>query len=466
MQSEIYTNREQSVRDRLSDALKGCKADYAEIRFEMNDTSGIAYRGEEVETASSSRMSGGIVRACVKGGWGVAVFDSLDDLKFQVAEACRCARLVGREETQLAETERVDAECPAEFQRDPRGVSLDEKLKLIGRYNDIILKADPAIESSHVLYGERFSTVHFASTRGSYFMEERPRITLVFIAIARNGALVQRAHESVSSAVTYDVVEGLEEKVQQTACRAAALLAAPTCEGGKYTVILDQELGGVFAHEAFGHLSEADHLYENPKMRELMYLGREMGVGQLNIIDDGSMGRLIGTNRFDDEGTPTQKTYLVKDGVLVGHLHSLETAGKMNAKPTGNARAVGRGHQPIVRMTNTYIEGGEKSFEELIADVDRGIYACGMMGGQTMMEMFTFSAAYGYRIEKGQPGELIRDVVLTGNVFETLHAMDGFGDDMKICELGGGCGKGSQAPLAVTHGSPHLRIRDIVVGGT
>ena len=94
----------------------------------------------------------------------------------------------------------------------------------------------------------------------------------------------------------------------------------------------------------------------------------------------------------DDEGTPTQKTYLIKEGVLAGHLHSLETAGKMGARPTGNARAICRNVQPIVRMTNTYIEPGDQTFEELLAGVDEGLYACEMCGGQTMMEMFTFSA--------------------------------------------------------------------------
>jgi TldD protein len=269
----------------------------------------------------------------------------------------------------------------------------------------------------------------------------------------------------VSSATDYGMAEGLDDRAAEVAGRSLALLKAPPCEGGAFTVILDQRLGGVFAHEAFGHLSEADFLYENPPMRELMHLGRTMGSKKLGIVDDSSLGRLIGTSRFDDEGTPTRKTYLVKEGLLAGHLHSLETAGRMNAAPTGNARAIDRQCPPIVRMTNTYIEPGDQSFGQLLADVDRGIYACDMMGGQTMMEMFTFTAAYGYRIEGGRLGEMVRDVVLSGNVFETLHRIDAFGNDLEIIEAGGGCGKGGQSPLPVTHGSPHLRIREVVIGG-
>jgi len=454
------------VKDRLFEALKTSTADYAEVRFEEEDQTQLSYRGEEAESVSSSKRAGGLVRVCTRGGWATATFDALDDLEHQVAEACRCAELVGREKTELAEAGGgKGGEFPARMDRDFRGVPLDEKLKLIAGYNEIILKADDAIESSFVVYFDKFRTVHFASTRGAYFMEQRPQVGLAFAAVARDGSLVQRAHDGVSSAVTYDAVLDRQESIEAVARRAVDLLKAPPCEGGQYTVVLDQELGGVFAHEAFGHLSEADFLYENPKMRDLMHLGRKMGVEELNIIDDGTLGRYIGTHACDDEGTPTGRTELITEGVLTAHLHSLETAAKMGEKPTGNARAIGRGYEPIVRMTNTYITGGELSFDELTADIDDGLYARGLFGGQTMMEMFTFSAAYGYRIRKGRVGELIRDVVLTGNVFETLHAMDGFGDDFEICQKTGGCGKGGQHPLPVTFGSPHLRIRNVVVGG-
>ncbi len=457
------------VKDRLLDALSKSSADYADIRFEHEDATRIAYRGEDVEDVSSAKRAGGVVRACTRGGWATAVFDSPDDLEHQLAEACRCAELVGRETTELAEPPPPPAEAPdtaAEMARDPRGVPLDEKLHTIGRTNRVILDADEKIETSMVLYYDRFRTVHFASSRGAAFTEQRPFVGMILVAVARDGSLIQRAHKTLASATSYDdVAADRRQDAETVARRAVDLLAAPPCEGGQKTVVLDNELGGVFCHEAFGHLSEADFLYENPKMRDLMHLGREMGVKELNIVDDGSMGRTIGTHAFDDEGTPTGPTHLVRDGVLAGHLHSLETAAKMGARPTGNARAIGRGHAPIVRMTNTYIAAGQKSFEELIADVDDGIYARSAFGGQTMMEMFTFSAAYGYRIRNGKVGELVRDVVLTGNVFETLHRMDGFGDDLTIYESAGGCGKGGQSPLPVTFGAPHLRIRDVVVGG-
>ena len=452
------------LRDQLTDALKSSTADYAEIRVESLDTTNLAYRGPEVESASTSSRLAGIARACVRGGWGIVTFETLDNLADRVAEACKCAELVGKENTELVELEPVNAENGAQLDHDFRGVSLDQKLRLIEKYNTILLDSAPHIESSQAFYHDSFRKVWFASTHGHYFMEERPRIICVLAAVARDGAVVQSAHESFSSATTYDVVLGHEALSEEISKRASNLLKAPKPDGGPSTIIMDHMMGGVFVHEAFGHMSEADFIHENPPVRELMHIGREIGAKQLNVVDDGSYPRSIGTNVYDDEGTPTAKTYLIKDGVLSAHLHSLETAAKMGVKPTGNARAMDAGHPPIVRMTNTYIEPGSLTVDELFAGVDNGIYACGTRGGQTTLENFNFTAAYGYRIRNGKKAELLRDVSFSGNLFETLKSVDGLADDFKLVQAAGGCGKSGQG-APVGFGSPHVRIRDVVVGG-
>jgi TldD protein len=244
------------------------------------------------------------------------------------------------------------------------------------------------------------------------------------------------------------------------------LLSAPPVKGGKYTVITDQNMTGVFTHEAFGHLSESDFVYENPRMQELMVLGKRFGSDRLNIVDDGSLPGGLGTHKYDYEGVQTRKNYLIKEGVLVGRLHSRETAGKMKEQPTGNARSVHFQHPPIVRMTNTFIENSTDKFEEMIKEIDLGVYAIDAFGGQTAMEMFTFSAAYGYMIRNGEVAELVRDVALTGNVFDTLMNIDRIGNDIGFQQNGpGGCGKGDQAPLRVGLGGPHIRIQNCMIGG-
>jgi TldD protein len=453
------------MRDKLTEALKASTADYCEIRLETNVRTRLAYRGGEIETADSSSHAGGIVRACVRGGWGTVTFDSLEGLDQQVREACRCAELVGSETTELADVEPVDVEVNATMERDFRGVALDDKLKLIERYNQVLLTSADKVESTTAVYQDSFRTVWLANSRGAFYKEERPQALCGLVAVARDGSLVQTAFDGVSSTTSYEDVVALDELAQTVARRSAALLTAPQCEGGPQTVVLNNRMAGVFVHEAFGHLSEADFLYENPKLRETMHLGRQMGVQELNIIDDGSIPGKRGSQFYDDEGTPTGATRLITEGVLTGHLHSLETAGKMGAQPTGNARAIGRSYAPIVRMTNTYIDAGATPKEEVFAGIDNGVYACDSFGGQTELEMFTFSAGHGYRIENGQVGELVRDVVLTGNVFETLGRIDAVGDDLEIENTMGGCGKGGQMPLPVCHGAPHVRIRDLLIGG-
>jgi TldD protein len=453
------------MKDQMFEALKRSTADYAEIRISVEDGLGLAFRGAEAEQASASSGRGGIVRACTKGGWGIVSFDTLDDLPRQVTEACRCAGLVGREKTELAAVPPVDMVHPATMTADFRGVSLDEKIGLIQRYNEIIRKTSPAVKSTLVAYQENFRTVYFASTAGSYFMEERPRVALVLNATARDGTLVQSAHESFASIHDYRCVLNMDSTAREVADRAVALLKAPKCEGGAHSVILNQNMAGVFIHEAFGHLSEADFLYENPRMRNLMVLGREMGLPTLNVVDDGTRPGLLGTHFCDDEGTPTSRVPLITAGVLTAHMHSRETAAKMGEAPTGNVRACWKNQPPIVRMRNTFIDNGDVPVPGLFKGVDQGIYACDAFGGQTEFEMFTFSAGYGYRIENGQKGELVRDVTLTGNVFETLRRIDGIGNDLRLPQSAGGCGKNGQGPLPVTCGSPHIRIRNVVIGG-
>jgi len=328
------------------------------------------------------------------------------------------------------------------------------------------MKRHPKIQTSISGYADTFKTVWYANSEGTYLLEEKPDVWVFVQAVARDGEIVQRAFKSCGGPKGYQTVEGFEEKSIEAADKAVELLSAPPVQGGTYTVVTDPIMTGVFTHEAFGHLSEADFVHENPQMQEVMVLGKRFGVDDLNILDDGSFIGGLGTHKYDYEGVPTRKNYLIKDGILVGRLHSRETAAKLGEAPTGNARSVHFQHPPIVRMTNTYLDKGNSNFEEMIKDIDLGVYAVNMMGGQTALEMFTFSAAYGYMIRNGRVAELVRDVVLTGNVFETLMKIDKIGDDLNWAPNGpGGCGKGDQHPLRVGIGGPHIRIQNCVVGG-
>jgi TldD protein len=270
---------------------------------------------------------------------------------------------------------------------------------------------------------------------------------------------------SFGSSDDFGVLVGKENDVRQACKLAVELLAADSVKGGEYTVIVDPLLAGVFAHEAFGHLSEGDNVYEDQNLQKLMQLGETFGSHNLSIYDTGIDKGYRGYLRYDDEGVPTQKTYLIQNGKLVGRLHSRETAGVMGEKPTGSARAITYRHAPICRMRNTCIESGKAAFDDMVKDIKLGVYAQDSYGGQTSHEMFTFSAGQAYMIRDGKIAELVKNVTLSGNVFQTLKNIDMIGNDFNIHDSGGGCGKGGQAPLPVSHGSPHIRIKKVIVGG-
>jgi TldD protein len=454
------------MRDSLIEALKVQDVEYADLRVEDKTNTWVNFRGPDLDTIGSSRTVGGIVRALCKGGWGYATFNDLDDLPRRVREACETARLVGRDRTYFAPAEPIVDVIRAKLFKDFRQVPLAEKKNLMEDYNRIILGHHKNIQTSSVRYADTFKTIWYANSQGTYIEEEKPDVNLMTAAIAREGDIVQTASEMGGSADGYQSIENFHGKVKAAAQKAVELLSAPPMAGGKYTVITDPTLTGLFTHEAFGHLSESDFVYENPRMQEIMQLGKRFGLDGLNIIDDGALPGGLGTHRYDYEGVPTRKNYLIKDGILVGRLHSRETAAKMGEPVTGNARAVHYQHPPIVRMTNTYIEQGTGSFEDMLKDIELGVYAINYIGGETAMEMFTFSAGHGYMIRNGQIAELVRDVVLTGNVFETLLNIDQIGNQVGWAPNGpGGCGKGDQHPLRVGLGGPHIRILNCVVGG-
>ena len=453
------------MRAKIEKALKQSPAEYTEIRIEEVDSAWMHFRGRELDSIGSSKTIGGLVRALTKGGWGCATFNDLTDLEKRVREAAEAARLVGKEKTQFAEVPPVTDQITVRMKKDFRQVPLSEKKSVMEKYNRVIMDHHEKIESSDVIYRDTFRKVRYANSQGTYIEDERPDLMVRLSATARDGTNVQKGFESVGGGDGFQLTEGLEEKAKTAAQRAIDLLSAPPVTGGKYTVVLDPKLTGVFIHEAFGHLSESDFVYENDRMKEIMVLGKRFGSDILNVIDDGSLAGLRGTHKYDDEGVKTKKNYLIKDGILVGRLHSRETAAKMGEEPSGNARAIAYQHEPIVRMTNTYIDQGKTSFKDMIKDIKLGLYAVNSIGGQTAMEMFTFSAGHGYMIRDGQVAELVRDVVLTGNVFETLMNIDAIGDQIEFSKAGGGCGKGGQMPLPVGLGGPHVRARNIVVGG-
>ena len=455
------------IKDLLADLIARYRSqvDYLAIRIEAAEGADILLRGTKIETLSEGMSLGGQVRACHKGGWGFASFNRLSTLTARIEEAIVAARLVGDEETLLAEVAPVQDTCVLPLTgTDPRHIPLAQKKALCQHYGEILRSVSPKIATVSVRYGDSAQRMILATSEGTMLEQSWIDVEMRFAATARNGETVQTGRETTGSRKAYEDLLNLDQQVQSAAQRAVNSLSLPSVKGNSYTVVIDPILSGLFVHESFGHLSEADMAYENPDLLEVMSLGRQFGPKELQIFDGAAPVGHRGSYFYDDEGTPATTTQLIEDGVLVGRLHSRETAGKLDEAPTGNARCLSYHYPPIVRMTNTWIEPGKTPVPDLLNDIQEGVYAKNWLGGMTNGEMFTFAAGEAWMIRDGQIAEPVRDVTLSGNAFRTLADIEAIGDDF-FWDESGGCGKGGQSGLPVGCGGPSLRIRNVVVGG-
>ena len=453
--------------DRLTDHIARYKhrVDYLAIRLEESDSTDILLRRGKVETLSEALSVGGQVRACYRGGWGFASFNNLEDLAAQIEEAIAAARLVGDDITELADIPIIQDRLPLHLSGSaPRDIPLSRKKDLCAHYAELLRSLDDRITTTSVRYNDCTQHILFATSEGTLIDQAWVDMEMRFAATARNGETVQTGRETTGSRRAYEELEQLDKQVQYAAERAVNALDLPPVKGNVYTVVIDPILTGLFVHEAFGHLSEADMIYENPDLMEVMTLGRKFGPEELQIFDGAAPEGHRGSYTYDDEGTPASTTQLIHDGVLVGRLHSRETAGKLAENATGNARCLSYQFPPLVRMTNTWIERGKTPVDQLFDGIEEGVYARHWLGGMTNGEMFTFTAGEGWMIRQGKLAEPVRDLTLSGNVFQTLGDIEAIGDDF-LWDESGGCGKGGQSGMPVGCGGPSLRIRNVVVGG-
>jgi len=451
------------MKELIQKALDNSGADYLEIRLEEWRRMNIVYRGSDLDEFSSSHSIGGHIRALKDGGWGNASFTDIKQLPLLCKSAENAARLVKSCDVKLAPVDIQHDKIKPRMIRNPRDIDVEEKEEMVRRYNDKIIEAR-RMQTSIVSYGEEIVDTSIFTSEGMVIEEESFNMTISAVAIAKSGDRIESASEMESSSLDFGKLQNMDKRIEEIIEKSTSLLDAKPPVPGKFDIIIDPRLTGVFVHEAFGHLSEADFVSQNENLSKIMKLDRQFGNENLNILDDGTLKDLPGCSLYDDEGVKTQKTHLIREGKLVGRLHNRETAVRMNESVTGNARAVNFFHEPVVRMTCTYIEGGDWDKEEMIREIDNGYYVRSSKGGQTNLEMFTFAGEDAFRIEDGEITEHIRDLNLSGNLFETLKNIDAVGNDMKFMP-GGYCGKGEHFPLPVSYGGPHIRIRDVVIGG-
>jgi len=458
------------VKEILEKALSSTDADYMDARWEEITHSSIVFSGAELKSISKSTMSGCHVRALTEGGMGSNSCTDMDNLRHAIGIALLSAKSSGKRrknKVKLAKIPVVKDTVKVNPEIDPRSISLEEKKELLKEYIDIVINV-PGVQTAQFYYSEHDSNKLFINTEGASINQEQVFCSIAGSILTKDNGIIQSKSIHLGASDNYGKLKNRHKDIEKSLKIALELVHSKPIDSGKYTVILDPSISGVFTHEAFGHLSEADSLVSNHSIRNEMRIGRRMGKEILNISDQGNYPGKAGHYIYDDEGVAARKTPLIKEGILVGRLHSRESAEVFGEEITGNARAVDYTFTPIVRMSNIFIEPGESDVKEMIASIKKGIYMIGHKGGQTIGDMFTFGAQYGYLIENGEIKEMLRDLNMTGNLFTTLQNILAIGNNFTTDESGG-CGKGSVGPMQMLwssgHGGPSIMVKDVIIGG-
>jgi TldD protein len=450
----------------LRNLVERAKADFIDVRHEVKREAKIAFSGRELKVIGENVTDGYVVRVLNNGGMASLTANDPDDLHLAVKRATEAATIVGRKlkkPIEMAEVPAKKRKVLAKLDGDPRKVSLDDKLELTRDYNSLLL-GRPGVSTTEIAYLEVHRLKRYVSSEGADVSEELLTTRISGGVVAKRGGMVQNVRVSVGGSTGMRRLRGREAVFLDKARIVKQLLDAKHVKGGRYTVLLNNGMTGVFTHEAFGHFSEADGLEHNRTFRRKMRIGAKLGTEHVTIIADSTIPGDLGFYRYDDEGVATRPVTLLDEGVLAGRLHSRRTAASFGEAVTGHCIAEDHGHAPIVRMGTIFIKPGERKLDELMSEVRNGLYLCDAKGGQTTGDSFTFGTQYGYELKNGETGKMVRNTNVLGNLFTTLASITAAGSDFKLSEIGG-CGKGAQTNIKSVHGGPHIIIEDMVVGG-
>jgi TldD protein len=437
------------------------KVDYIDIRFGMGENTSILMKDGNVDEINTGMSLATRVRVLNNGAWGFAYTSDLSKIDEITETALKLSDSL-KGDVKLSESEIIKDKVEVDVKIPFKDVSIEEKKDIMKDANDAA--TIEKVNSTTVSYADSEVNELFMNSEGSEIQVKTDRVRMALNASATDGEIIQFGHGSLGGVKGFELISeaDIEEFGRNIGEKAVRLLDAKPAPSGQFPVIADPELTGVLIHEALGHATEGDLILQNDSILKDK-ISEKIASDIVNIFDDASRKDGFGYYPYDVEGVKTKPNQLVKNGELISLLNSRETASKLGMKSSGNARSI-IADQPIVRMSNTYLQPGDNTFEELLEDIPNGMYLKGSRGGQvdTGKGIFQFNAAEGYLIEDGEITTPLRDVSLSGNILETLKNIDAIGNDFKLSV--GFCGKdGQTAPVG--DGGPHTRILNALVGG-
>lgn len=456
--------------EKILDKAAKLGVSYADARYQNYEYELITVENKTLKTYSSRRLSGVGIRVAIKGTVGYASTSDLTpkSLEKTLENAVKAAKSVGGERKPFGKSKVEEVNVKLPIKVNPFDVSPEEKVSLALDANKSAWISDE-IKSGMTLLGCFRDARLFMSSEGAKVNVETALVGLFHESIAKVSGVMERVPYSESMCAGFEFIKSknwnsFTADISKLAIEAAKSKTPPP---GTYPVVVDPRVFGILLHEAFGHASEGDLVATGESVLQNK-IGAKLASDSVTIIDEGTVegGYFY---PFDDEGTKKKKTVIVENGVLKSYILDRESASQLGLESTGNGRAQDFENLPIVRQTNYYMQPKDYAFEELIEDVDFGVYVGGRgtTGGEVEVGMgtFTFGVGPSKIIKNGELTETVRGVVISGLILETLKTIDAVGNDLLIqTSAFGGCGKNGQR-ASVGFGGPHVRVRKMTVGG-
>jgi TldD protein len=437
----------------------------AELFVEDSSSTSIVCEDNKIEQVVSGRDMGAGLRLIYDKRTAYAYTNDInEDSLLNLAKRIRSAAKGNKEAVLALTVKKPHIDFP--ILKDVENVTAGRKIEKVKVANETGRNFDKRVRQVKVMYQDGRRKVMIANSKGEQAEDDRSGIVFVIHIIASDGMTIQTGYESAGGFMGFELFdEETPDKVARTAAnRAIMMLEAERAPAGEMTVVLSNEAGGTMIHEAIGHGLEGDFIQQGLSVYSKK-LGEKIASPLITVIDDSTLPAKRGSFRFDDEGTPSQRTVLVEDGVLKQFMYDRLSAMKGGKSSTGNGRRMSYKYRPIPRMTNTFIAPGKMNPDEIVKSVKRGLFVKKMGGGEVNIVNgdFVFEVSEGYLIEDGKIGQPVRGATLTGNGPEVLKEIDMVGNDLGFSI--GTCGKDGQG-APVSDAQPTLRIPKIVVGGT
>lgn len=455
--------------DHLLGHLSGRQIDHADIFFEYSREESWVLEEGIVKSGGFSIDQGVGLRAVSGDKTG---FAHSDELSFPaLADAARSARGIARG-TGISQQSltRKSANVPDLYKSDDPIRSMEEsrKITLLEQVDQEARRLDPRIKEVTVVLAGEQRVVMVVRSDGEIAADVRPLVRLNVSVVAEENGRREQARTGGGARSTYEFLLDKDRALhyaQEAVRQAVTNLESAKAPAGTMVVVLGPGWPGILLHEAVGHGLEGDF---NRKGTSVFSgrVGEKVASELCTFVDNGTMLDRRGSLSVDDEGTQSQETVLIENGILKGYMQDLTNARLMKQNPTGNGRRESYSHLPMPRMTNTYMLSGSSEHEEIIESVDQGIYACQFSGGQVDITSgkFVFSASEAYLIEKGRITQPVKGATLTGMGHEVLGKITMVGNNLELDSGVGTCGKeGQMVPVGV--GQPTLRIDGLTVGG-